>query len=664
MIPQPATRDLATTGPLPEIPGGSRGTNRWGALAAICLATFVVVTDFMAVSVALPVVQKDLSASFPQIQWVMEAFVVALTCCVLAAGYVAGRAGPRRVFLAGLAVLSCGSVLAGAAPSVYVLIGARAVQGVGAAMLLATGAVILAEVFRGTDGRIGPGVGVGVWGTATGTALALSPLLGGIIATYLGWRWLFGVVAIASCVALLFGLVTVPSFSGPSFSGPSFSGPSPSGRATAATGSDWRGLALFAAGTAVLVVGLVRTTTTLGSWAQSGVLACLACSGLLLAAFVAVESVSPSPVLDVSLFRRRTFAGSAIAAFGLSMAVLGPFIFLVLYLSYNLGYSTLSIGSHLLFLSGMTLVLLPLAGLFDRHIPVKVVICAGLALVGAGLWLMSRLATNATWADLVPGLIVAGVGLELVNPRLALTAAAAAPPGERSMLSAARASTALRQLGAATGVAVFGSVFATRLSDEISSRISTFPRLSGQGSQIAGLVLDGRTGAAINSAPAPARPALYAVIRTSFTGSMHDVFLVAAGVAAVSAVLALSIRSSDGRRQATAHKEADVVPALAALSAGERPRAQLVPGEPLRPEVEPAGPEPAMVVLEPRLGEDVPGPEIISLDPASIDITSHLFPPVGPTVDELVTVKRSADGAGATGRRNGAPRSGDQEPNS
>ena len=121
-------------------------------------------------------------------------------------------------------------------------------------------------------------------------------------------------------------------------------------------------MTLFTAGTAILVIGLIGTTRTLGGWAQSGVLACFACSGLLLVAFVAVEAVSPHPLLDVTLFRSRTFAGSAAAAFGLSAAVLGPFIFLVLFLSYDRGYSTLSIGVHLLLLSGMTLVLLPLAG--------------------------------------------------------------------------------------------------------------------------------------------------------------------------------------------------------------------------------------------------------------------------------------------------------------
>ena len=178
------------------------------------------------------------------------------------------------------------------------------------------------------------------------------------------------------------------------------------------------------------MVGLIRTTTTLGGWSQSGVLACFACSGLLLVAFVAVEGVSPATRSGRIPFPPPDFCRERDSGLRLVEAVLGPFIFLVLSLSYNLGYSTLSIGGHLFLLSGMTIALLPLAGWLDRFVPVRLIICAGLALVGAGLWLMSRLPAGADWGDLVPGLIIAGVGLELVNPRLAYTAAAAAAAGQ------------------------------------------------------------------------------------------------------------------------------------------------------------------------------------------------------------------------------------------
>ena len=342
------------------------------------------------------------------------------------------------------------------------------------------------------------------------------------------------------------------------------------------TPSDWRGLTLFTVGTTILVIGLVRTTSTLGGWAQSGVLACFACSGLLLAAFVAVEAVSPHPLLDVSLFRSRTVAGSAVAAFGLSAAVFGPFIFVVLFLSYDRGYSTQSIGVHLFLLSGVTLVLLPLAGLLDRYLPVKFVICSGLVLVGVGLWLVSRAPGSAGWEDLIPGLVTVGVGLELVNPRLGSTAAAAAGPAERSLLAASRTISTMRQLGAAIGVAVLGSVFATRLSDELSSQSSAFSQLSGQGPKWRGSCSKGAAPPRLSAVPANVRPVLLSAVQTSFAAAMHEVLLVASAVGLLSGLLALSIRSSDVPRQKKARQEVQTVPVLASTN-----RAELVAGRAL-----------------------------------------------------------------------------------
>ena len=568
------TRHLTTPPELvSSVPSsGSRGRKRhfdqWGALAAISVATFVIVTDFMAVGVALPTVQKGLGTSFPQLQWVVEGFVVPLAAGVLAAGHTTVRFGGRRVFLAGSSALAGGALLAALSPSAYVLIGGRVVQGVGAALVLATGASILADGFSEANGRIG----VAVWGAATGLGVGLSPLLGSFIVSRLGWRWIFGLAAVASFLAFAIGYRAI---------GARWR----DGRVN--TPSDWRGLTLFTVGTAILVIGLVRTTSTLGGWAQSGVLACFACSGLLLAAFVAVEAVSPHPLLDVSLFRSRTVAGSAVAAFGLSAAVFGPFIFVVLFLSYDRGYSTQSIGVHLLLLSGVTLVLLPLAGLLDRYLPVKFVICSGLVLVGVGQWLASRAPGSVGWEDLVPGLVTVGVGLELVNPRLGSTATAAAGAEERSLLAASRTISTMRQLGAAIGVAVLGSVFATRLSDELSSQLSAFSQLSGQG-QMAGLVLEGRRAAAVSAVPANVRPVLLSAVQTSFAAAMHEVLLVASAVGVLSGLLALSIRSSDVPRQKKARQAVQTVPVLASTNRAElvagSARAQLDPGPRARQE--------------------------------------------------------------------------------
>ena len=200
-----------------------------------------------------------------------------------------------------------------------------------------------------------------VWGTVTGLAVAVSPLVGGAITHYLGWRWIF--------------LSTCPLRQWRCSSGRSPSatripaGAAPGTVLEAVHGPDWKGLALFSGAIAILVIGLVRTTTTLSGWAANGVLACFGCTALLLVGFVAVEAVSPAPMIDISLFRQRTFTGSSIAAFGLSAAVLGPFLFLVLYLSYDLGYSVLGVAVRLLLLTGMTLPSCPWLGCWTALCP-------------------------------------------------------------------------------------------------------------------------------------------------------------------------------------------------------------------------------------------------------------------------------------------------------
>jgi MFS family permease len=527
---------------------------RWGVLAAVSLATLMLLLDFMAVAVALPAVHHSLNASFPELEWVLEAFVLTLAALVLTAGRITDIVGRRPVFLWGLVVFGVGSLLGGLAQTPYLLIGARVVQGIGGALLFATGPVLLAETFREARGR----AAVAVWGTVTGGAIAISPLVGGAVASALGWRWLFLLEVPVAVLALLIGSVAIKEpleSQGAATLPPSL----PTTRRLAKTDDkgrrvpmvDRRGFVLFTAAIVILVIGLVRSTTAIEGFSQNGVIACFAMTGLLLIGFVASETVARAPLLDVSLFRQRTFTGSSVAAFGLSMAVLGPVLCLVLYMAFDQGYSELTIGTHLLLLTVVTLPFLPLTGFLDRYFPVRLLICSGLVLVAVGLWLISRLSAAGTLSELVPGLIVAGVGLELVNPRLASAAAATVQPPAAAIAS--RTISTFRQMGTATGVAVFGAIFVTQLSDHISDRTAGFAQLANENPTIASLVLDGHTAQAVSSTPAAIRSQILPIIQAGFNGAIHDVFFVAAFVALASAVLALLTRSSDVPRSST-HK--------------------------------------------------------------------------------------------------------------
>jgi len=606
---------------------------RWGVLAAVSLATLMMLLDFMAVAVALPSVHRSLNASFPQLEWVLEAFVLTLAALVLTAGRITDIVGRRPVFLWGLVVFGAGSLLAGVAQTPYTLIGGRVVQGIGGALLFATGSVLLSETFR-ERGR----AAVAVWGTVTGVAVASSPLVGGEIASTLGWRWLFLLEVPVSALALLIGFIAVrePLASQGEATLPQ---PARTARRLATTDGkekrvpivDRRGFVLFTGAIVVLVIGLVRSTTAVEGFSQNGVVACFIMTGLLLIGFVASETVARAPMLDVSLFRRRTFTGSSIAAFGLSMAVLGPVLSLVFYMSFDQGYSELTIGTHLLLLTVVTLAFLPLAGFLDKYLPVRLLICSGLLLVAVGLWLISRLSSAGTLSDLVPGLLVAGVGLELVNPRLASAAAATVQAPAAAIAS--RTISTLRQIGTATGVAVFGAIFITQLSDHISNRTAGLAQLANENPTIASLVVDGRTAQAVSSAPAVVRPQILPIVQAGFAAAIHDVFFVAAFVALASAVLALLTRSSDVPRSEARQLRTQ---GLAQSSSGERSGNGISAGRTTASSPKGDRPEPAVPTTPAHTAPEYPAPSYATSAAATLAALGITLEP--PPVPEVTTI--------------------------
>jgi Na+/melibiose symporter-like transporter len=565
----------------------------WGTLLAVGLSSAVMLADFMAVSVALPALQRSTGASFTQLQWVLEAYVLSLAVFLMVSGHLSDRFGERTVLLAGLVLFALAAAGAGAVTSPNVLILARAAQGAGAALLAPTGTVLLTRAFGSAFEKTRAGeqargrAPLAVWSGTTALAIAVAPLAGGLLTKYLSWRFVFFVEAAVAGAAFVVAVVGTGGLgsagrlaAGGGSQAPADLGTksdSPDGlRPRADTRFDWLGLGLFAAAVAILVVGLLRTTSNLDGWSSTGVLACFACTGLLLVAFAGTEVVARSPAFPVALLRQRTFAGATVAAFGVSMAVFGPFLVLVYYLSYDLGYSALGTGIRLLALSGVTLPLVVLAVPLSRFIPAKALVFGGLALVAAGLWVSSRLSAGSGWGALAPGLIVAGAGLELVNPRLG--AAAASTVGPRSAPIAYRATSTVRQLGVATGVAVSASVFATRVTDALGQQLHG--SLSGQQAALAGLLLQGRL-------KTLTRLAGTAVVRSSFSSATHDALLGAAAAAGVCAVFSLVM--GPGRAVSPAGAS---LPGRGAQPAGAPAGAGLPAGAPLPAGAGPAGAPP------------------------------------------------------------------------
>ena len=503
---------------------GQRG-NKWWTLVAVSLGTFMLLLDITVVNVALPDIQRALHSSFSDLQWVVDAYALTLAAFLLTAGSLADMYGRRLLYLIGLVVFTCASMLCGFAASTLMLQLSRAVQGVGGAIMFAVSLALLADAFRGKD----RGVAFGVWGTVTGLAVAIGPLLGGVLTSGLSWRWIFFVNVPIGIAAVVIAVLRVAESRAPHASRP-----------------DWGGFVLFTVALASLVYGLIESNQR--SFTNGLVLGCFAAAAVLLLAFVVVERRSAHPMFDLSLFRLPTFVGGSVAAFGLSASIFAMLLYLVLYMQDILGYSPLATGVRLMVISGGILVTSTVAGRLTSLVPIRLLVGPGLLLVGVGLLLMRGLNAGSSWTHLIPGMIVAGVGVGMVNPPLASTAVGVVPPERAGMASGINST--FRQVGIATGIALLGTLFSNKVKDEVVALVSAVPGLSHQGQQIATAVQSGQIGQVIAKLPAPAGRTVGLITRAAFTNGLNHILLVAAIIALVSGVVALAtIRSKDFAHQ-------------------------------------------------------------------------------------------------------------------
>src|SRR4051794_41589363 len=407
---------------------------KWWTLAAVCVATFMLLLDVTIVNVALPDIQTSLGSSFDDLQWVVDAYALTLASLLLTAGALADLLGRRILFAVGLVLFTLASAACGAAQSPLWLEVSRGVQGIGGAILFATSLALLANAFRGRE----RGTAFGVWGAITGVAVALGPVVGGALTTALSWRWIFFVNLPVGVVALAITLWKVDE-----------------SRFREGRRVDWIGFVLFTASLAALVYALIKSEQL--GWGSTTIVACLAGAVVGLVLFVIAERLQQAPMFDLHLFRKPTFAGGAFAAFGLSAALFAMLLYLVLYLQDVLGGAALTTGLRLLYLSGGSLVAAAISGRLSARVPIRLLIGPGLGLVGLGLLLMRGIEPGTDWTHLIPGFVCAGVGTGLVNPPLASTAIGVVPPEQAGMASGINST--FRQVGIATGIGALGAIF-------------------------------------------------------------------------------------------------------------------------------------------------------------------------------------------------------------
>jgi EmrB/QacA subfamily drug resistance transporter len=499
---------------------GQRG-NKWWTLTAVCLGIFMLLLDITIVTVALPDIQRGLNSSFSDLQWIVDAYALTLAAFLLTAGSLADMFGRRLLYLIGLVIFTCASMLCGFATSTLMLQVSRAVQGLGGAIMFAVSLALLADAFRGKD----RGVAFGIWGAVTGIAVAVGPLLGGVLTSGISWRWIFFVNGPIGVVALFISVFKVAESRDPR-----------------ATRPDWPGLVLFTLGLASLVYALIESNQK--SFGNSLVVSFFVVSGVLLAAFVVVELRRRNAMFDLKLFRLPTFTGGSVAAFGLSASIFAMILYLVLYIQDILGFSALGAGLRMMVLSGAMFVAAVVAGRASSQVPVRLLIGGGLLMVGVALLLMRGLDAGSSWTHLLPGLIVAGLGSGMVNPPLASTAVGVVRTERAGMASGINST--FRQVGIATGIAVLGTLFSHKVVSEVRSQMAAVPGMSGRTGQVASAVQSGQIGKLIASLPGGVARTVAVVTRSAFTTGLNEILLVAAIIAFVSGVVSLAaIRRKD-----------------------------------------------------------------------------------------------------------------------
>ncbi len=494
--------------------------SKWWTLIAVCTGVFMLLLDITIVNVALPDIQRDLDASLSDLQWVIDAYALTLAALQLTAGSLADRYGRKRLFAIGTVVFTVGSFLCGIAPTVQFLSLARAGQGIGGAVMFATALALLSSAFSGKE----RGTAFAFFGATTGVAVAIGPVLGGVLTSGLSWNWIF-FVNIPICVfALAVTLTKVEENRDPH-----------PGRL------DLVGFLTFSSGLGLLVLALIRGGVD--GWGDSLVLSCFVASAVLLVAFVVSQVAQESPMFDLGLLRKPTFVGGLVAAVGVSASVFSLLTYLVIYVQNVLGYSAVEAGVRFLFLSGMSFVAAIVAGRLTSHVPTKWLIAPGFFVATVGLWLLRGITVDSEWTHLIPGLIVAGLGIGLINVPLASTAVGVVRPERAGMASGVNST--FRQVGIATGIAALGSIFAHRVTDGIVSALASTPAAS-RADQVAEAVTNGQIKAVLAQAPASARGTIAQAATGSFVDALNHITTIAAVIALVAGVLCLVlIRAKD-----------------------------------------------------------------------------------------------------------------------
>jgi EmrB/QacA subfamily drug resistance transporter len=503
---------------------------KWWTLILVSVATFMLLLDVTVVNVALPDIQRELHASLSSLQWALAAFLLTM-------GSLGDRLGRRRIFTIGFGIFTVASFLCGLSGDPTLLNLARGLQGIGAAGMFATSLALIGQEFHGKDRA----TAFGVWGATIGGAVAVGPLVGGVITEGLGWEWIFfvnvpiGLVAMALTERRIVNVLAKD--------------PEP---------VDVPGLITFSSALFLLIFGLIRGNPE--GWGSTVIVACLVGAAVLFALFLAIERRTRYPMLDLTLFRKPAFNGVSAVAFALSAGMFALFLYITIYMQGVLDYSPLEAGLRFLPLTALGFIASPIAGMLLNRVALRVLLGLGLTLVGIALILMHGVTPSSSWTTLLVGFVVGGFGIGLTNPAIGQGAIAVVPT-EKSGMGSGINST-FRQVGIATGVAGLGAVFQGRVDSKLSELLPHAPK--GLGEIVAS---SGQKGVEAVQLPPQIHAKAVEAAKVAFVDGFNEIILIGAIVSFAGALLGFALtRSRDlvpAGAPASAH-QAEEAPAAAA----------------------------------------------------------------------------------------------------
>ena len=407
---------------------------KWWTLAAVSFGLFMIMLDNTVVNVALPTIQRDLGAGLSELEWIVSGYALTFAALMLTGGKLADMFGRRRMFVSGLAVFAGSSLACALAPSAGFLIGARIVQGAGAALMNPATLSIISATFPPRQ----RGTAIGIWAGVSALALAIGPLVGGLLSQHVGWSAIFyvnvpiGIVAIAASFLLI-----------------DESKDTTDGQRLDLPGLLSSGIGLFA-----LTYALIEANTY--TWGSARILGAFAVAAVALVTFVLLERHQRVPMLDLGLFRNQTFAGANLVLLLVALAMFGVFFFLSLYMQNILGYSAVKAGASFLPMTLLIIVVAPLAGRLSDRLGSRWLLTGGMTLVAVQLLYFSRLGVDETFWSLLPGMLLGGVGMASVMAPASAAALSGVAVDKAGVGSAVMNSS--RQLGGSMGVALIGAI--------------------------------------------------------------------------------------------------------------------------------------------------------------------------------------------------------------